>query len=128
MKLFRWPGLWLGTTLLWLATAGLASVHAGGEREHEHSGQRDHQRDHDRARAALQAGEVLPLQKVLDQVQRSHPGEVLEVELEHEEGRWVYELKLLQTGGRLIRLDVDAKTAQVLRSRPRQLPPAGARP
>jgi len=61
-------------------------------------------------------------------VQRSHPGEVLEVELEHEGGRWVYELKLLQTGGRLIRLDVDAKTAQVLRSRPRQLPPAGARP
>jgi len=128
MKLSRWPRLWLGTSLVWLATAVLASVHADGEREHEHGGQRDHQRDHDRARAALQAGEVMPLQKVLDQVQRSHPGEVLEVELEHEGGRWVYELKLLQTGGRLIRLDVDAKTAQVLRSRPRQLPPAGARP
>jgi uncharacterized membrane protein YkoI len=83
---------------------------------------RDHDRDHDRARAALKAGEVLPLQEVLDKVQRSHPGEVLEVELEREAGRWVYELKLLQGGGRLLRLDVDAKTATVLRSRPRLAP------
>jgi uncharacterized membrane protein YkoI len=83
---------------------------------------RDHDRDHDRARAALKAGEVLPLQEVLDKVQRSHPGEVLEVELEREAGRWVYELKLLQSGGRLLRLDVDAKTAAVLRSRARHAP------
>lgn len=116
MQLFRWPLLWLFTAALWLAASGFASAHAGDER------------DHDRARAALQAGEVMPLQKVLDQVQRSHPGQVLEVELEHEDGRWVYELKLLQIGGRLIRLDVDAKTAQVLRSRQRQHPPAGGRP
>jgi len=84
--------------------------------------QADDQRDHDRARAALKAGEVLPLQEVLDKVQRSHPGEVLEVELEREDGRWVYELKLLQSGGRLLRLDVDAKTASVLRSRQRPAP------
>jgi uncharacterized membrane protein YkoI len=93
---------------------------AGGEREHG--------RDHDRARAALQAGEVLPLQKVLERVQRQHPGEVLEVELEHEDGRWVYELKLLQSGGRLLRLDVDARTAEVLRSRSRQRGADGGRP
>lgn len=86
------------------------------------------ERDHDRARAALQAGEVMPLQNLLEQVQRSHPGEVLEVELEHEDGRWVYELKLLRTGGRLVRLDVDAKTARVLRVRHRPLPPGEGRP
>lgn len=80
------------------------------------------QRDHDRARAALKAGEVLPLQEVLDKVQRSHPGEVLEVELEREDGRWVYELKLLQGGGRLLRLEVDASTAAVLSIKRRAAP------
>lgn len=75
--------------------------------------------DHDRARAAVQAGEVLPLKTVLERVARSHPGEVLEVELEHEHGRWVYEIKLLQPGGRLVKLEVDAATAEVLRGKRR---------
>lgn len=79
----------------------------------------DDRRDHDRARAVVRAGEALPLQEVLEKVQRSHPGELLEVELEREGGRWIYELKLLQSGGSLLRLDVDAKTAAVLRSRQR---------
>jgi hypothetical protein len=92
---------------LCLGACTIFSVHAG-ERQ-----------DHDRARAALQAGEVMPLQDVLDKVRRSHPGDVLEVELEREDGRWVYEFKLLQSGGRLLRLNVDAKTATVLRSRQR---------
>ncbi|MCE4557720.1 PepSY domain-containing protein [Roseateles cellulosilyticus] len=86
----------------------------------------DDRRDHDRARAAVKAGEVLPLQEVLEKVQRSHPGEVLDVELERQDGRWVYELKLLQSGGRLLRLDVDAKTAAVLRSRQRPAPETNA--
>lgn len=80
---------------------------------------RDAGRDHDRARAALQAGEILSLQQVLARLQPRYPGEVLAVELEREDGRWVYELKLLQAGGRLLRLDVDARTAEVLRSRSR---------
>jgi uncharacterized membrane protein YkoI len=79
----------------------------------------DRHHDHERARAALQAGEVLPLQKVLEALQRSHPGDVLEVELEREGGRWIYEVKLLQKGGRLLKLAVDARTAEVLRSRAR---------
>lgn len=78
------------------------------------------ERDHDRARAALQAGEVLPLGAVLQRVARSHPGDVLEVELEREQGRWIYELKLLQPGGGLLKLEVDARSGEVLRSRPRQ--------
>lgn len=71
-------------------------------------------RDHDRARTAVQAGEVLPLATLLERVQRRHPGQVLEVELERDHGRWIYELKLLQPGGQLLKLEVDAATAQVL--------------
>jgi hypothetical protein len=77
-------------------------------------------RDHDRARAAVQAGEVLPLATLLERVQRRHPGQVLEVELERDDGRWIYELKLLQPGGQLLKLEVDAATAQVLQVRRRK--------
>ena len=76
--------------------------------------------DHDRARAALQAGEVLPLATVLQRVATSHPGDVLEVELEREHGRWIYELKLLQRSGALLKLAVDARTGEVLQARERR--------
>lgn len=73
--------------------------------------------DHDRARAALVAGEVLPLPAVLERVGRDHPGQVLAVELEREHGRWTYELKLLQPGGGLAKLVVDARDGTVLKQR-----------
>lgn len=70
--------------------------------------------DHDRARAAVLAGEVLPLPTLLERLQRSNPGQVLELELERSDERWIYEIKLLQPDGQLVRLEVDAATAQVL--------------
>jgi uncharacterized membrane protein YkoI len=33
---------------------------------------------------------------------------------------WVYEIKLLQADGQLLKLELDAKTGEVLRSRMRQ--------
>ena len=77
----------------------------------------DSDHDHDRARAALVAGEVLPLPAVLERVGREHPGQVLAVELEREHGRWIYELKLLQPDGGLLKLDVDARDGTVLKRR-----------
>jgi len=76
--------------------------------------------DHDRARAAVQAGEVLALPAVLEQLRRSHPGQVLEVELEREDGRWLYEVKLLQADGQLLKLELDARTGAVLSERRRR--------
>jgi len=75
--------------------------------------------DQDLARAAVQAGQVLPLKTVLERLEREHPGQVLEVELEREEGRWVYEVKLLQGGGRLVKLELDAGSGEVLKRRER---------
>ncbi len=76
--------------------------------------------DHDRARAAVEAGEILPLATVLERVGRTHPGQVLEVELEQERGAWAYEFKVLQRGGTLVKLVVDARTGAVLRTRQRE--------
>ncbi|HEX5390433.1 MAG TPA: PepSY domain-containing protein [Burkholderiaceae bacterium] len=76
--------------------------------------------DHDRARAALQAGEILSLTTVLQRVAAEYPGQVLEVELERDAGRWTYEIKLLQPSGGLLKLEVDAANARVLKARSRQ--------
>jgi uncharacterized membrane protein YkoI len=40
---------------------------------------------------------------------------VIEAELERKGGRWIYELKLVQTGRQLIKLEIDASSGEVLR-------------
>lgn len=75
--------------------------------------------DHDRARDAVQAGQVLPLKTVLERLEREHPGQVLEVELERDDGRWIYEVKLLQPGGQRVKLKLDARTAELIQRKDR---------
>lgn len=72
--------------------------------------------DHERAREALERGEVLPLAEILEQVQGQAPGEVIETELDREHGRWIYELKLIDPHGRVVELEVDAADGRILRS------------
>ncbi len=111
-----WPpgGAALRATLSVLLTAvllsGLAPPAAWAADEH----------DHERARVAVQAGEVLPLPKLLAQLRRTHPGKVLELELTRVEGRWIYEVKLLQANGQLLKLELDAATGQELQVRRKQ--------
>ncbi|NMG15256.1 hypothetical protein GPA24_06800 [Aromatoleum bremense] len=68
----------------------------------------------------------MPLQRILDNVERDHPGQVIEVELEQEDGRWIYEIKVLKAGGALVKLEIDAHDGVVLRDRERA-PGAGGR-
>lgn len=75
--------------------------------------------DHDRARQALEAGEILPLKTVLEKVDRDTPGQVMEVELERHKERWVYEIKLLRPGGSLVKLKVDARDGTIMPRRER---------
>lgn len=77
--------------------------------------------DHERARQALQSGEILPLDKILTKVSAKQPGQILEVELDHDptkDGKvWVYEIKGVAADGRLFKMKVDARTGDVLESR-----------
>jgi len=41
--------------------------------------------DHDRAREALEAGEILPLRTIIEKLDRDYPRQILEVELDHED-------------------------------------------
>lgn len=75
--------------------------------------------DHERALQAVQSGQVLPLTQVLALVERSHPGQVLEVELENHDRQWQYEIKLLQPDGRLLKLKIDARSGSILKRKTR---------
>ncbi|WP_269714655.1 PepSY domain-containing protein [Caulobacter sp. NIBR2454] len=70
--------------------------------------------DHERARKAVARGEAMPLDAMLQHLARIAPGEVIEIEFERENGRWVYEFKVLQADGAIREVEMDAKTARVL--------------
>ncbi|MCP5150301.1 MAG: PepSY domain-containing protein [Ectothiorhodospiraceae bacterium] len=95
----RWPMAALGVAL---------ALHAGGVG----ADRGDH--DHDVAREALARGELLPLAAVLATVASRFPGDVVKTELEREHGRWLYEIKLITLDGRLVEVEVDARTAAIV--------------
>ena len=67
-------------------------------------------RDHERVRAAVERGEMVPLEGVLADAQRRHAGTVLEVELEG--GR--YEVEILGEDGVIRELEYDVRTGELL--------------
>lgn len=72
--------------------------------------------DQRRARAAMLAGEIQPLAQILQQMQPQLGGEVIAIELERERGRWLYEFKVLQPGGRIVEWYVDARDGSVIKT------------
>ncbi|MGB5950172.1 MAG: PepSY domain-containing protein [Parvibaculum sp.] len=70
--------------------------------------------DHDRAREARERGDIKPLEDILPGISRLYPGDIVKVELEREDGRWIYEIKLIGKDGRLVKLDVDARSAEII--------------
>ena len=79
--------------------------------------------DHDRARQALAAGKILPLRTILTQLERDYPGQIVEVELEHDDDMWIYEIKLLRTEGSLVKLKLDASDGTLLGIKGRDIAP-----
>ena len=93
----------------------LALVPSRAPRADEPRRKRD--RDHDRAREALERGEALPLADILARVRPELGGEVVGVSFERDDGRWIYGFKVIRPDGRLVEIDVDARTARVLNRR-----------
>ena len=94
-------------TLAGLASCALCAGPALQAQEHGHD-------DYDLARQALEQGKVLPLRTVLDQIEREYGGQVVKVEFERDDGRFVYDIRLLQKDGRVAKLTVDASDGRVL--------------
>lgn len=82
--------------------------------------------DQDRARQALLAGKVLPLRVVLDKVESQYPGDPVDIEFEEDDGIYLYEIKLLQSAGNIIKLKVDAQSGEIIRVKGRGIERRGA--
>ena len=72
-------------------------------------------KDHDRARRAVEEGRILPLKEILARAQKAEPGQVIEAELEDERGAIVYEIKMLTADGRMLKLYFDAASGALLK-------------
>ena len=66
----------------------------------------------DRARDAYRRGEIVSLDRVMNVVQRRYRGRVLDVRLD--DRRYIYHLRMLTRRGRVLRIKVDARTAEIL--------------
>lgn len=75
--------------------------------------------DHDRARRAVEDGRILPLKDIIARAEAAYPGQLIEAELEEERGVMIYEIKMLTTDGRVMKLHYDAGTGALLRARSR---------
>ncbi len=74
----------------------------------------DH-RNHDDVKRLRDAGEILSLGAVIENYRRLRPaGRILEADLEHEHGRYVYELTVLQHDGSVVEMEYDAQTGELL--------------
>lgn len=91
-----------------LALIAIAPVAYGDDKK-------DCKREQDCALNALAGGEIRPLTDVLAVAREKLPGEVIKVELEREDGVWVYEVKVLTTSGRRREIEINAKTLAVIK-------------
>lgn len=70
--------------------------------------------EQDEARQALERGEIRPLTQVLDAARKALPGDVVKIELDRDDGRWTYEIKILTAAGERREVEIDASSLQVL--------------
>lgn len=67
------------------------------------------------ARKLRAAGTILPLETIAAKAQAAKAGELLEAELDHEHGRYIYEVEILDSAGQVWELKLDAGTAELLK-------------
>jgi uncharacterized membrane protein YkoI len=71
--------------------------------------------EQDRARAAVDAGEVKPLGQILRSVRQQYKkAQVLDSQLFDQGGRWIYRIRLLTQDGKVLDIGVDGETGQIM--------------
>lgn len=64
------------------------------------------------ARQLLKEGKIMPLQEILSKAKVIKPGQVIETDLERDDGRYIYELEILDEQGQVWELELDAQTGE----------------
>lgn len=65
-------------------------------------------------RTAVERGQLIALPRILALAHQRVKGDVVKVELEHEEGRLLYEIKILTGNGRVREVKLDARTGALI--------------
>lgn len=73
--------------------------------------------DHLDASRLVEAGEILPLEIILQKVRQLRPGKVIEVELESDHNLKIYEIELLGPDGIVLKLELNASTGELIKIR-----------
>ncbi|OEE76617.1 PepSY domain-containing protein [Vibrio ordalii] len=76
--------------------------------------------DQDEVYAAVQKGLIHPLSELYATIDKELNGRVIKVELDEDDGEWVYELKLMHDN-RVIRVEYNASTLELIAIRGRNL-------
>ncbi len=93
-----------GILCVYLASSGLLSAGSLAAEE-----------DYQLAKKLRQQGEILPLEKILAFARAEKNGEVLETEFEKKDGRYIYEVEILDIQGQVWELKLDAKTGKLIK-------------
>ena len=72
---------------------------------------------HHRAKRLKDAGDILPLEKIIERAREKYTGTVLETELEEKKGRLIYEIELLDKNGVVREMKFDARTGELLKTK-----------
>ena len=65
-------------------------------------------------RQLRESGQILSAEDILARSRAIQPGQVVGLELEREDGRWIYEVKLIDERNRVHELELDAASGEVL--------------
>lgn len=73
--------------------------------------------DHDRARRLRDAGDILPLETLIERARAERPGRILELKLKEKKGRILYEVELVDERGIVWEMYFDARSGELLKSK-----------
>lgn len=101
----------LPTALVFLLAVSLAPSIGAPAKDNDDD---DDALEHEQARQALEQGLVRPLEEIIAEARKHVQGDLIEVELEREDGRYIYELEFIQPSGQIIELQLDAKSMAII--------------
>jgi uncharacterized membrane protein YkoI len=69
----------------------------------------------------VEAGRIKPLSEILDTLARDWHGDVIDVDIEDDDGEIIYEIELLGPQGQVVEFEIDARTGDILEIEGRDL-------
>jgi hypothetical protein len=73
--------------------------------------------DHENARKLVESGDIVPLETILEQLQKRGAGRVIDVELERKKGRLIYEIEQVDEQGIVREFIFDATDGRLLKEK-----------